>query len=277
MLSKEQLESGIKELPPLPAAIAEILAALNKKNVAIEFLMSKIIQDPALSSKVLSLANSPFYGMSGNIASINDACVVLGMHTLRNIAMAVGVAGNYPADSGNYIDIGGLWQHAIGTAVAARVLALECRVDQELAFTTGLLHDIGKMVIDQCFPDENEQTLKTSKADDCLLFEAERKLLGVDHGEVGAMVARRWNLPDAIVDALHNHHSTDVSKRSKLIDLITVADIVSRGLEIGNPGDDLIPSLEADMLERLGLDMAIIIEHLPEIDELSRSSDSLFN
>ena len=275
MLTKQEIENGLKDLPSLPAAVTEIMIALEQKGISIEHIKDNILGDPGLSSKVLSVANSPFYGLSGNIASIKEACVILGFHTLRNIAMAVGVISGFPSDSGKHLQMGELWRHGIGTGVAARVLALDCKIDPEVAFTTGLFHDIGKMVFDQCFSDDYGQVMEICREDDCQLFEAERKVLGIDHAELGAKVARRWNFPEMLVDTIENHHSTDVSKRSKLTDLICVADIVCRGLEIGDPGDGLIPSLQPDMLERLALDMPSIIKRLPEIEEMSKLSDAM--
>ena len=274
MISQDRLMDGLQELPPLPAAVVEILEALNQQDVAFDILKEKISQDPALSSKVLTVSNSPFYGMSGQIGSIKDACIVLGIHTLKNIAVAAGIMKNFPPDSGNHIKASEIWRHAIGTGVSAKLLACNCTIDEETAFTVGLLHDIGKMILDHCFPDEYEEVLKVRDNDDCLLYEAEQKVLGIDHGVVGAIVAERWHLPEVLVQTLRGHHDGNPNNGT-LTDLLRVADIVSRGLGIGDPGDSLMPALDPDGMARLGLDMPTILELLPLIDVMESHSEVL--
>ena len=133
MLDRNAIEKGLREIPPLPVAVTAVMEALNRKDVDFGELQSRISQDPALAARVLKVANSPFYGLPGEVGSLKEACVILGIHAVRNIVISAGVIGQFPPDGGNHLDLIGLWRHAIATGVAAKVLAPCAGVDQETA------------------------------------------------------------------------------------------------------------------------------------------------
>lgn len=273
-LRLKDLEQEVRKLPPLPATVLEVMEALNRTDVDFTILENKIGQDPSLVTRVLSVANSPFYGFSGEISNLKEACLVLGTHTTRNIVLTAGVVRNLTAERANHLDLVGLWRHATATGVAARVLAGHVGADGDTAFTAGLLHDIGKMVLDIFFPKDYAQVLAHRDSKDCLLREAEREVMGFDHSLVGACVAARWSLPGAICAALGAHHRPAGKGGTRLGALVHVADIVARGLELGDGGDPLIPPLDPAALTKLGLDLESIAGSLGEIEALSQGAGS---
>lgn len=270
-MSPETLDRGIRSVPPLPAMVERLLMILAKRDVDFRVLEQNINKDQALALRVLAVANSPLYGMSGRINSVKDACLVLGTDITRSIVVSVTIVGSFPQRKANCLDLAALWRHALATAASAKVLARLSGLDPETAFTAGLLHDVGKMVLDIYFVSEYVAVVRYRDAHDCLLREAEEAVLGMNHCTVGALAGRKWHLPETILEAIEHHHDIDSVPPSKIADLVHVADIVARGLEIGSGGDTLIPLLSAAALARLGITVAQIGERLAEIEQTNAS------
>lgn len=270
-MAAELLEKGVRSLPPLPAMVERLLTILAKQEVDFKELEQNISKDQALASRVLSVANSSFYGLSGKINSVKEACLVLGTSTTRNIVISVTIVGSLPPHKANCLDLAALWRHALATAASAKVLARFSGLDPETAFTAGLLHDVGKMVLDIHFASDYAAVIRYRDEHDCLLRQAEEAVLDMNHCTVGAMAGRKWRLPQTILQAIEQHHDAEPSPPSKIVDVVHVADIVARGLEIGDGGDTLIPPLSAAALARLGITPGQIGERLAEIELLSAS------
>lgn len=269
----ENLDAKLRDIPPLPDAVQEAMAILDQPDVDLRLLERTLCKDPTLVTQVLRVANSPFYGLTRRISSIHDACLLLGIYTVRNVVLTAAVMARFPADGGNLIDRKTLWEHAMGTAVAAKVIATQCGFDHELAFTGGLLHDIGKWVLDGYFPEETVAILDYRNQHDCLMREAEIHVLGFDHNAVGAWVAHHWKLPTALQHAIEFHHTPDEGDDALIADIVHVADVLSRGLEIGNGGDTLIPALMPGAVERVRLDWNTLPELLSDIEELQAAAN----
>ena len=275
MMTEQELEQNINDIPPLPVAVTEAMRLLDAEEVDFAKLQAAIAKDAGLSSRILSVANSPFYGMDGKISSIKESCVILGTHTLRNIVIAAGMIGRFPPTAGNLFDLKELWRHSYGTGMAARLLSVYCGVDQEKAFTAGLLHDIGKMVLDVYFQQDYLQVMQYREQADCLLSEAEKHVLGFDHSTVGRMITRRWNLPEEIINAIQGHHQLNNNNDDALSAVVHVADIVSRALDIGDAGDTMIPELDETVMQSLGLTFEHIQNDLYKIESAVESASDI--
>jgi putative nucleotidyltransferase with HDIG domain len=272
-LTRATLDKEIQQLPALSVIVTEVLTLIDQGDVELTVLMQKIAQDQALAARVLRVVNSPFYGFSRHIASLKDAGMMLGVHTLRNIVMAAGIMGHFPPGKDEGFDRLSFWQHAIGTGVAAKVLASQCGLDEETAFTAGLLHDVGKLVMAVYFPADFDQVLAMRDARDSLLKDAEKAVLGFDHSLVGARVAQQWKLPEPIIKAIQHHHSPESAADVPFAALVHVADILCRSLEIGHGGDTLIPTLDVTAMQQLGLGWEHLRASLPEIEALNASTN----
>jgi len=268
MLTKAEIDNGIKEIPPLPLAVSESIELLNNEVCDFNILQNTIAKDVALSGRILKVSNSPFYGLSGQVSSIKESCVVLGTHTLKNILIAVGVMDKFPPSSGNNIDISKMWHHCYCTAVTAKLLAQQVGVDPEKAFTAGLLHDVGKMVLDVYFSHYYADAISHRKENDCLMIEAESEILGVTHSDVGGKIAACWNLPEDIVYVIESHHDTAEDVTTSLNDIVNLADIVSQGLGYGHGSESLMPVIDKGLLDRNGLTLEKISKSFEEIDKV---------
>lgn len=276
-LAIERVDAEIRQLPSLSLTVTEALALIDRGDTQAGQLEQVIGRDQALAARILRVANSPFYGFAGHIGSLRQACVILGMYAVRNIVVTAGVIARFPPTAAGRFDRLGLWRHAIGTGVAARVLAQHRGLDPDLAFTAGLLHDIGKLALDAVFPEAFGQVLAHRDKHDCLLRDAEAAVLGFDHTDVGARVARHWKLPTTITEAIAKHHSPDVGPASVIVDVVHLADVLARGLDIGDGGDNLIPRLSTGALGRLTLNFDDLDSYLPEIEEMNAGTNLLDN
>ncbi|MCC6730089.1 MAG: HDOD domain-containing protein [Chthonomonadales bacterium] len=208
----QTLEKKLADLPPLPAVVTRIMQTVNDPNTSAEDLNRLISLDQGLSSRILRIVNSAYYGFPKRISTITHAVVILGFNTVRNLVLGVSAFGMLSGKSA----AGGLnrrvfWEHSVSVAVAASVLARRKRprgrAAVEEAFLGGLLHDIGKLFLDCYFPVQYAVTLAYAAHQSAAPLEAERKVLAFDHPSVGRRIADHWNFPPALVAAINSHHA----------------------------------------------------------------------
>jgi HD-like signal output (HDOD) protein len=226
------------DLPTLPHVVQRLATMISRPTVSAEEIGSIIEKDQVLAAKVLRLANSPFYGFPSRIGSVSHAVM---------------------KDAG----MDQLWRHSLGVAITANLLAtrLEIKNPEEL-FVSGLLHDIGKVVLYVKWSDVGtsiKDALKTRA--DHSLFDVEQELTGLSHAEIGGYLAGAWHLPVTLREPILYHHNPTQSKDATLqTAIVHVADILVKGLACGNPGDDLIPSLSKPAWDQVGLDEQSLAE-----------------
>jgi putative nucleotidyltransferase with HDIG domain len=264
-VSIEKVLSDVRQLPSLSVVVRELLESFEGESANIARLASKINRDQGLAARVLRVANSAFYGFPGRIGSINEAVVVLGFHAVRSLALASGIISQFSPTEGRTFDRLAFWQHAIGTGVAARVLANVVGRNTEEAFAAGLLHDVGKLVLDAHFHDDFGAVLNYLKDHDVTMLEAEKTVLGLDHAAIGYEVARQWRFPAPIQEAIRDHQHPDLQAPCLLTDIVHVANVLTHALDIGNGGDDIVPLLSEAAWQRLGIpweDLGVLLKEI---------------
>ncbi|GAB6043539.1 HDOD domain-containing protein [Endothiovibrio diazotrophicus] len=257
----------LQRLPSLSLVALEILRHLEDPGIDARRLGGMIARDQGIAAAVLKLANSAFFGVSRRIATIADAIVVLGFHSTRSLILATTFIERFPITANGY-DRTAFWRHAIGTGVCAKVLAQRLGHNGEEAFAAGLLHDIGRLVLDVCFPDELTSVLETRTRQACPLIAAERAVLGFDHAWLGEQLARRWQLPATMQQAIGRHHRPDDEEPAPRVDVVHLANVLSHALELDGSGDP-VPPLAAGAWQRLGLGFDTLATLLPEIEQLN--------
>lgn len=267
----EQMLANVKHLPPLSAAVAEALASFERQDADVDEIAGKISLDQAMVTRVLRVANSAFYGFPSKVGTMHDAVVLLGLHNIRSLVVAAGLIRQYPPRDHGRFDYGLFWLHSIGAGVCARVLAGRLGKDAELAFTAGLLHDIGHLVVEVSSPEKSDAVLAHSTDHDTSLLEAERAVLGFDHTAIGFEITRLWKFPVAIQAAIRDHH-TPGADSGYLADLVHVGNVLCHALDIGNAENESVPPLSAAAWQRLGLSWAMIESSLPEIERQNASA-----
>lgn len=241
-IAREELLAALRDLPPLPSVVLELVESLGHEDLSAAQYAAKISRDQALAAKTLRLANSSFYGRGRQVHSVKEAIAVLGLRMVRAVVTAAGVAGSFRRDPG--FDHNAFWRHSIGSALCAQALANELRRDDgDLAFTVGLLHDIGRLALASAFASAYAEVEQWRRAQDCPIGEAERTVLGIDHAEVGGLIARQWNFAQAIVDAIRQHHAPPASAELSLTGIAHVADSIAHALGLAGDADEAVPTL----------------------------------
>lgn len=246
------------DLPTLPHVVQRLATMISRPTVSAEEIGTIIEKDQVLAAKVLRLANSPFYGFPSRIGSVSHAVIVLGFNVVKGLTLCASAL-TIMKDAG----MDQLWRHSLGVAITANLLAtkLEIKNPEEL-FVSGLLHDIGKVVLYVKWPDVGnsiKDALKTCT--DRSLFDVEQELTGLSHAEIGGYLAGAWHLPVTLREPILYHHNPTQAKDATLqTAIVHVADILVKGLACGNPGDDLIPPLSRPAWDQVGLDKQSLAE-----------------
>lgn len=275
----EEIVQRTPDLPTIPAAALAVMRESQSDTSNASSMAKHIAQDQALAARVLRLANSAYYGLSGEVTDLQECVVVLGMRCIRNLAM---VAATYPwlvrPLKGYGLEPKQMWTHSFGVAIAAQRIASETRaVDPDLAFTAGLLHNIGKVVLSVCLEKELGNVVSLAEAEGVPFDVAERKVLGFDHCEVGEYLGSMWNLPKPLNLAIRFHHDPNAcSPESSLVDCVHVGDILTLTMGFGLGGDGLQYCYDEAAWERLKLDPEKIDEITLKFAEDYQSYEKMF-
>lgn len=224
----------IGELPSLPSAFLAAVEVLSRDDAPASACIEAIERDQALTVRVLRLANSAFYGAPGQVARIGDAVQMLGLRTVASTLAAVSLRASLGSVRCEGFCFDSHWRHTLCTAIAARELAKLASLDTGEAFLMGLLHDVGKLVLAMTSPALEAQALELCQSEGVSMHEAELRVFGVSHAEVGAAVARQWNFPASIPEAIAGHHGpTPITAGQRLtgLHLVRLANHMAHGLE----------------------------------------------
>lgn len=266
-LHKDKIVLRLQQLPPLPRAVSELLASFAKEDIDVEQLARQISHDQAITARVLRVANSSFYGLQNKVATIQEAVVVLGFRAVRSMVLAVGMNSAFQTDQCRGFDAEGYQRHCVGTSLVAAGLAEMAGFNRDLAFTAGLLHDIGQLALASNFPGEYAKVLDYRHKHDCFTVVAERDVLGIDHTQVGALLAETWHFPESLHQAVAGHHEPAAATADSLANLIHVADVTAHALDFSHLVEELVMPLDQVAWERLGGDWLTFRSALPKIEK----------
>ena len=228
---RKRIES-IGQLPTFPETATEVVKLVNNSSVSMREISNVIGQDPSLAAKVLKFVNSAFYGLHQSISSLQLALVMLGIREIRNIVIGLSVFKTFEnVNHSKLFDKKLFWRHSVSTGQIARTISTKLSIPMEgEEFTAGLLHDMGKIAFDQFLTDEFASAWKKSNEENIPLHQAEKMEVGVDHAEVGAWMAEKWNLPSNLVEAIRFHHEPEHAQESKL--LVAVVSLANKFCKI---------------------------------------------
>lgn len=243
----------LEDLPSLPAVVMELLSSIDQEDVDISVLAKKVSHDQALTAKTLRLANSSLYGLQVKVTTIQQAITYLGFQTTRNLITAAAVTGCFAQGQCPGFDDKAFWRHSIATAACCKVLARRMRFNQDYAFTAGLLHDIGRLVLVSSFTGMYQQVMEYRKANDSYVLEAERAVMGTDHVVAGVALAEHWNFSDTMKMAIAYHHDPEAPGAGLLATIVHVANAIVHALDIAGEEDDLVPAVSSAAWTALGL------------------------
>ncbi|AXE29994.1 HDOD domain-containing protein [Chromobacterium phragmitis] len=269
----EIFDKASGRLPMVPKVVQELVASFHRSDVNINEITEMVIHDQVLSARVLRLANSARFGSSRRVGSLDDAVILLGFDNLRVLVIASGVTGATLGISG--FDMQAFWQRSFAMANTAKLLAKLVGMDTQLGYTCGLLANIGELVLYVAVPEQAQQ-IDRIVAGGADRIATERMLLGLDLTELGAELARRWNFPDEIQEAIYRQHDLLNEDASPFALLIGLTSFIVSGFRHGMSAEDMLASLPERVLERLTLDRELIADAMEPLRQSSTLVDDLF-
>ncbi len=260
----------IGDLATLPVVAYNVMQLTQNPKASAMDVGKAISQDPALTSKVLKIANSAFYGFPRKISTINNAIVILGFSNIRNIVLSAGIIDAHKGrKSSQYFDRTDFWKHSLACGIASKIIASTVGLkNSEEAFIWGLLHDLGKIVMDTYIHEEFSQIAQHAKLKGILIVDAEQKYLGFDHTDVGSLVAKKWNMPPALIKVIRYHHNPVLDYNSlRISSIVHLADILCRTLKLGCGGDNEIPIINEISWDLMNLNKQMLEQISFKIEE----------
>lgn len=246
----------IERLPTISPVVAEVLRLTSSDMAHAADVATAISRDPALTARVLRLVNSAYFGFSTSVATVYHAVIILGFEAVRSLTVAVAAvdaASHARKEIG--VSLEDYWYHAAAVASSSRDVArsaLPCSWGE--AFTAGLLHDIGHLILASCVPQAYREVMAATQGRGRPIAKVEQEILGADHTEIGALVARRWNLPELLVSAIRHHHDPGLAEDYReVVAAVHVANVVAH--TTGAPGLDAsyTPVVSQDAWQILGV------------------------
>lgn len=274
--ARKKLENA-PDLPTLPSVVNEIIRLANSSKTNAADVGAIIEQDQALTTKVLRLVNSAFYGFPGQIKTVQHAVVIIGFNKVKNVVMAASLFDLTKGRSGNTLDIPQFWLNALCTAIGAKVTVRrfdpKCQPDD--AFVAGLIHSIGVLLLDQILSREYAQVRAYCEQEHCLLLEAERAVLGFTNCQVGEWVTEKWRLPPVLRTAVRYYARPLLAKTDHaMAGAVHVGCSVARALGVGNAGDRVVLGIDPQVCQKYGLDTAMLERIVNEtLDELKLAKE----
>lgn len=259
----EELIESTVSIPTIPVTLTEISRICASPDGSAREAGEAISQDPAIAAKLLRLANSSFYALRNPVSDINLACSILGLRVIKNLVLQATILDNFGGGPKlRSFDPTELWDHSFKTAVAAQMLVehakIEFGVTKEEAYTCGLVHDVGKILLLQAQPEQFADALELSEQQGIPLAKAEGELFGFSHAHVGGLLAERWKLSYALQAGIMYHHSPAADPEEWVQGfLVSAANSIAHQVK-GSCGSWIGDSLEGDAMTCLGLDEAVM-------------------
>jgi putative nucleotidyltransferase with HDIG domain len=264
----QKLVLAVEAMPAFPDSVRKILVLTQDINCTPKELVQVIGKDPIVTVRILRVVNSSYYSLPKKIASIDHAVVYLGFNTIKNLALAIAAIGALPQKNAAGFEVQPYLRHCLSTAGIAKHLASRVTdADPVDCFIAGLLHDFGKIVLAQFKPVEFRMALRNSQEEGEPLHLALRKIIGVDHSTVGAMLVERWQFPSQLVEAIRYQYGPELRDTS-LSACVFAANQISKKLELGFAGNTYVEAFPASVEQRLGASLDDLLPSLRNMESL---------
>lgn len=258
-MNANDLIGKVKNLAPVSHAALNLVGLLDQPAVSNEGIVDVLKFDNVLTAKLLRACNSPFFGLEEPVSSVEQAVLILGHQQILHIALSIAFSSSMAAPLPGYAAEGQeLWKHSLVSALASENIARICHSvpdEPAVAFTAGLLHDIGKVVLNHALTPDAQAAIRARIAQDSRSrTEAEKDIIGVDHAEVGECLLRSWRLPDPIIEAVAHHHSPVSKPQPKLSALVHAADCLAHMIGSNLGWEAFAVRADTEAIEAIGID-----------------------
>ena len=259
-LDAERIVSNVLKVAALPAVAMKFSEAIRDPLTSNQDLENIVSEDAALAAKVLMMANSALFNFPSKIDTISKAITIIGHKQLSEIILSCSIVAMFKDIPQDVVNMEQFWKHSISVATAARILAAS-RHEQNIEkyFTAGLLHDIGKLIVFLEAPKYALEVIKQCAEKNKLMYLVEKDVLGFDHAKLGALLLKKWKLPDDMVSTVYYHHMPTVSSGDIIgPSIIHIADILTHAVQFGSSGENFIPTLSEKAWKSLDLEIEIL-------------------
>ena len=281
-LEEAEILRLVEKMPAFPQAVTRVLDLTSRAECSPKELVKVIEHDPIMTVKILKLVNSAFYGLPRPINSINHGVVYIGINTIKNLSLSIAAIGMLPKKNDIDFDMDEFLLHSLGVAAVAKRLAGRLGVSDKQAadyFIAGLLHDFGKVVLAQFRGEEFKLALEIAAIGTTPLYEAERQVFGIDHAEIGGLLAQTWKLPENLVRCIRNHHNLQIEddEDSRLMECIYAADSIVNSIPIGFSGNSMVGAFPESIRQRFGMDREALIDDLGDLSSEIEQARAFIN
>ncbi len=276
-ITLEYIVNKVDDIKVLPTIINQIILLTDDPNSTIQDIEKVILKDQVLTTKILRLANSAYYGYARKITTISQATVLLGFQAIKGIALA-SIVKSYMTNElkGYSLEKDELWIQSQTCAIISRFIAKKIKYPTpEEAYIAGLLRDIGKTILNQHMEKEYQEVLSKVNENNISFLDAEKEVLGFSHGEIGAKVGEKWNLPKDLVEAIGSHHTPELAiENPLLVSIVHIADAITMMMGIGLGLDGLAYNLSPIAIKALELDEIQLQDIISQVADLIKDEES---
>ena len=247
----ERMEIKLPEVPALVFQLNEIIADPMSSAADIGRLVN---QSPSLAAMLLKIVNSAFYGFRSKIDSISRAVVLIGSKEVSNLALGITIMETFKDIPKQVMNVESFMAHNLACGIVARILAAHSSITAtEQIFASGMLHDIGRLVLCKHFPDVAQAVFANARRTGDSLLKSERAMTGNTHAQLGQQLIKKWKLPWTLENNIHYHHNPSASPDPESAVIVQMADIITHALDIGASGEDRLPGFDGDAWQRIKL------------------------
>ncbi|MFN3884741.1 MAG: HDOD domain-containing protein [Rhodocyclaceae bacterium] len=267
---ERRLTAAVDRMPAFPKSVQTILVMTRDSSCLPKQLVGVIEKDPVMTVRILRVINSAYYALPNKIGSVGHAVVYLGINTVKNLALACAAIGVLPRFHTDSFDSEQYLLHSLAVASLARLLSekyARSEADSSDCYVAGLLHDFGKVVFAHTMASEFALALSVAARDGKPLHVAEVETIGVDHAFVGALLARKWQFGEALVECIRDHHAAEAAPHA-MLDCLRMADAICRKQGFGAAGNPWREEELAQLPARFGNDPDVIVAGLGDLNGL---------
>jgi putative nucleotidyltransferase with HDIG domain len=265
-----KVKESIDKMPPLSPVVNKIIQVANNVSSTAQELTDVIQMDPVLMAKMLKMVNSAYFGLSHDIKSLKQAVVMLGINTIKNAALSSVVLGNISIKKNSAFDGEAFWTHSFGVGIASKLIAKKIGIDTKLLeeyFACGLMHDIGRILINNSFPEEMKKILEVNADRKYPILEIEKNILGLTHEEIGIAIGKKWQFETNFLYAVGRHHIPVCTGSSSIYSMIvSAAETSVRMLDLGNFNEGSIEPVSDEVWGVLGINQDIVLSEISSLE-----------
>jgi HD-like signal output (HDOD) protein len=275
----KRIQAYIARMPSLSTTVIKVLETCNDPQASANDLKRVISLDPVLTGRVLRLINSAYYSLGRPISSLTRAIIMLGINTVKNLALSFAILANLKGKSSiRSFSMDEFWTHSLCVGIVAKSLATLKGMapgNREEFFVAGLLHDLGKLPLQKQFANEYDQVWENARREQYSLFQSESNFFGFDHCAVGGMIAEKWRLGPPLVESLsHHHHPNESSETTReFVSIVSLSNQLANNFNIGNAGDLFIDQpMMSSLIGRMGFDREALTDlHAMILNEIEKA------